>query len=104
IAEGYHISHVGPDQTQRTLAGLAEFGYTIGQVTPYARYEFARFPSTPDVFWLTTLQQQNGSYNSVSAGVKIIANENFAVKIEGQVTRGDIETDYRAGTQVAFGF
>ena len=71
IGEGYLIQHIGPDQTQRTLAGLAEFGYTIGQVTPYARYEFARFPSPPDVFWLPTLRAQHGSYNTVSAGLKI---------------------------------
>ncbi len=56
IAEGYHISHIGPAMIQRTLAGLAEIGYTINQITPYARYEFARFPSPPDVFWLPTFQ------------------------------------------------
>ena len=82
IAEGYHISHIGPNQTQRTIAGLAELGYTIGQVTPYARYEFARFPSTTDVFWAPTLQQERGNYDAVSTGIKIVPNENFAVKIE----------------------
>ncbi len=104
IAEGYHIQHVGPDQTQRTLAGLTELGYTVGQVTPYARYEFARFPSPPDVFWLTTFQQSRGNYNAVSTGIKIVANENFAVKIELEWNRSDLNTEYRAGTQVAFGF
>ena len=104
IAEGYHISHIGPNQTQRTLAGLAEVGYTINQITPYARYEFARFPSPPDVFWLPTFQATRGSYNAVSAGIKVIANENFAVKIEGEWNRGETDTEYRAGTQVAFGF
>jgi hypothetical protein len=104
IAEGYHISHIGPNQTQRTIAGLAELGYTIGQVTPYARYEFARFPSTTDVFWAPTLQQERGNYDAVSTGIKIVPNENFAVKIELEWNHSQIDTEYRAATQVAFGF
>ncbi len=31
-------------------------------------------------------------------------NENFAVKVELEVNRGQTDTEYRAGTQVAFGF
>jgi hypothetical protein len=104
IAEGYHISHIGPNQTQRTIAGLAEFGYTLGQVTPYARYEMARFPSSTDVFWAPTHQQERGNYDAVSTGIKIVPNENFAVKIELEVNRSQIDTEYRAATQVAFGF
>ena len=104
IAEGYHISHIGPNQTQRTIAGLAEFGYTIGQVTPYARYEFARFPSDRDVFWAPTHQQERGNYDAVSTGIKIVPNENFAVKIELEWNHSQIDTEYRAATQVAFGF
>ena len=104
IAEGYHISHIGPAQTQRTIAGLAEVGYTIGEVTPYARYEFARFPSTNDVFWAPTLQQERGNYDAVSTGIKIVPNENFAVKIELELNHSDLDTEYRAATQVAFGF
>ena len=104
IAEGYHISHIGPNETQRTIAGLAEVGYTIGLVTPYARYEFARFPSDKDVFWAPTHQQERGDYDAVSTGIKIMPNENFALKVELEVNRGQTDTEYRAGTQLAFGF
>jgi opacity protein-like surface antigen len=104
IAEGYHISHIGANQTQRTIAGLAEIGYTVGTVTPYARYEMARFPSDIDVFWAPTHQQERGNYDAVSAGIKIMPNENFAVKFELEYNRGQTDTEYRAGTQVAFGF
>src|SRR5262249_33501594 len=66
IGEGYLIQHVGPSRTQDTWAGIAEFGYTVGKATPYARYEFARFPSEPDVFWTATTQQERGDYDAVS--------------------------------------
>jgi len=104
IGEGYLIQHIGPAQTQRTVAGIAEFGYTLGMATPYARYEFARFPTDRDVFWAPTHQQERGNYNAVSAGVKLIPNENFAIKIELEWNRGQTDTEYRAATQVAFGF
>jgi hypothetical protein len=104
ITEGYVIRHVGPNETQQTIAGLAEFGYTVGTVTPYARYEFARFPSDTDAFWAATTQQVRGNYDAVSSGIKIIPNENFAVKIELEWNRGAFDTEYRAATQVAFGF
>jgi hypothetical protein len=40
----------------------------------------------------------------VSGGIKIIPNENFAIKIELEWNKGQFDTEYRAGTQVAFGF
>ena len=104
IGEGYLIQHVGPAMTQRTIAGLAEFGYTIGSLTPYVHYDFARFPAQPDVFWASTHQQERGNYDAVSTGIKIMPNENFAIKIEVEVDRAQTDTEYRAGTQVAFGF
>jgi hypothetical protein len=104
IGEGYLIQHIGPMLTQRTIAGLAELGYTVGKATPYARYEFARFPSEPDVFWVPTTQQERGNYDAVSAGVKIMPNENFAIKFELEMNRAVTDTEYRAATQVAFGF
>jgi hypothetical protein len=106
IGEGYLIQHVGPTATHRTTAGVAEFGYTIGSATPYARYEFARFPSDPDPFWnpAVTIQQSRGSYDAVSAGVKIVPTENFALKVELGWNRGATDTAYSASTQVAFGF
>jgi hypothetical protein len=104
IAEGYLIQHVGPALTQRTIAGIAEFGYTLGLVTPYARFELARFPAQQDVFWAPTHQQERGNYNALSAGIKIVPNENFAIKFELEANRGEDETEYRAATQVAFGF
>ena len=106
IAEGYVIQHVGPDTTHRTLAGLAEFGYTVGKLTPYARYELARFPTDPDPFWIVGLthQQDRGNYDAISTGLKIMPTENFAVKVELGWNRGVTDTAYRASTQVAFGF
>ena len=104
IGEAYLIQHIGPMLTQRTIAGIAELGYTIGIATPYARYEFARFPAEPDVFWAPTFQQERGSYDAVSVGVKFMPNENFAIKLELEGNRGQFDTEYRAATQVAFGF
>jgi hypothetical protein len=104
IAEGYVIQHIVPTLTQQTIAGVAELGYTVGLATPYARYEFARFPDQTDVFWAPTHQQERGDYNAFSAGVKLIPNENFAIKIELEMNRASIDTEYRAATQVAFGF
>jgi hypothetical protein len=106
IGEGYVIQHIGPDATHRTIAGISELGYTIGRVTPYARYEFARFPADPDPFWnpLLTHQQERGNYDAVSVGFKIIPNQTFAIKFELEVNRAATDTIYNAGTQVAFGF
>lgn len=104
IGEGYLIQHIGPAQTQRTIAGLAELGYTIGKTTPYARYSFARFPTEMDVFWAPTFQQVRGNYDAVSGGIKIMPNENFAIKIELEWNRSQVDTEYHAATQVAFGF
>ncbi len=104
IAEGYFIQHIGPAMTQRTTAGVAEFGYTIGKATPYVRYEFARFMDGTDVFYAATTQQERGNYDAVSWGVKIMPNENFAIKIELEVNNGNTDTEYRAATQIAFGF
>jgi hypothetical protein len=104
IGEGYLIQHVGPARTQRTIAGIAELGYTLGIATPYARYELARFPTEKDAFWLPTAQQERGNYDAVSAGVKFVPNENFAIKIELEMNRAQTDTEYRAATQVAFGF
>jgi hypothetical protein len=104
LGEGYLIQHIGPTRTQNTIAGIAEFGYTFGPVTPYVRYELARFPSETDVFWAATEQQERGSFDAVSAGIKIVPNGNFAIKIELEANRAQANTEYRAATQVAFGF
>ena len=103
IAEGYHISHIGPNQTQRTLAGLAELGYTIGQMTPYARYEFARFPSPPDVLGADppagARQTQRRQHRHQDHPQRELRREDRA-----QWNHSQIDTEYRAATQVAFGF
>lgn len=104
IAEAYFIQHIGPIRTQETFAGILELGYTLGMLTPYARYEFARFPSEKDVFWAATTQQKRGDYDSVSAGVKLVPNETFAFKLELELSHADTDTLYRAAAQVAFGF
>jgi hypothetical protein len=104
IAEGYLIQHIGPNVTQETVCGIFELGYTVGMLTPYARYEFSRFPSEPDVFWAATTQQERGDFDAVSAGVKVVPNETFAIKLELELNRADTDTEYRAAAQVAFGF
>jgi hypothetical protein len=104
ISEGYLIQHTGGGLSQRTVAALCEFGYTVGLATPYARYELARFPNGQDVFWAPTHQQERGDFDAVSLGVKIVPNENFAIKFELETNKGQAERDYRAASQVAFGF
>ena len=95
---------VTDSRTQDTVAGIVEFGYTLDKFTPYGRYEFARFPSERDVFWAATTQQDRGDYDAVSAGVKFVANENFAFKLELELNTSDADTEYRAAAQIAFGF
>jgi hypothetical protein len=106
IGEGYVIDHVGPAATHRTLAAIAELGYTVGRLTPYARYELARFPTDPDPFWspVLTHQQERGNYDGLSAGLKFMPSDSFAVKVELEMNRAVTDTEYRAATQVAFGF
>jgi hypothetical protein len=37
-------------------------------------------------------------------GVKIVPNENFAIKFELESNSAQVDHEYRAATQVAFGF
>jgi hypothetical protein len=105
IVEGYAIQHVGADQTFTTFAGLAEVGYTFKDwVTPYARVEFAVFPTDTDPFWAATPQQARGSYEAVSLGLKLQVLPVLSVKVEIERNQAVTDTEYSAATQFAFGF
>jgi hypothetical protein len=103
IAEGALIQHIGAT-TYRTLTGLVEAGYTVGQFTPYARFEATRFPAGLDPFWAATFQQARGSFDALSSGIKWMANDSIALKAELTWNHADTDTAYRAATQIAFGF
>ena len=103
IAEGVTIQHVGLS-TYQTLAGLAEFGYTVRQITPYTRFTATKFPSVADPFWAATHQQERGNFQTVDAGIKWMPNESIAVKFELEYSHAQFDTREVAATQVAFGF
>ena len=67
----------------RTYAMFVEAGRTIDDVTPYARYELARFPDDPDPY---TQKTTTDDYQTATLGVKHSTTENVALKAEAAVT------------------
>jgi len=107
IAEGAAIVHK-EDVTStvyRHYGGFIEAGYSIGDFTPYARYEHIKFASRLDPFYQLGPLAGLSEYKDGRAGVKWIATENIALKIEGETTITGIGPSIQAGTlQCAFGF
>ena len=105
IAEGYHISHIGPTETQRTIAGLAEFGYTIGHGDALRALRVRSLSLGQGRLLGCRRTSRSAATTTRSAPAsRFMPNENFAVKIELEWNRSQMDTEYRAATQVAFGF
>ena len=107
IAEGAAILH-SEEVTGRVFhhyGGFVEAGYSIRDFTPYARYEHIRFDDVADPFYQTGPLAGLSEYRDGRIGVKWIATENIALKLEGEITKTSIGPAVRAGTlQCAFGF
>jgi hypothetical protein len=104
IGEFAFIQHVGDDDTFSTSGGLAEVGYGLKNIMPYARFEFAAFPDETDPFWAATVQQARGDYEVLTGGVKWTVSEDLAIKFELELDHADTDTAYEAISQAAFAF
>jgi len=88
IAEGAAILHK-EDVTSsmyRHYGGFVEAGYSIGDFTPYARYEHIKFASSVDPFYQTGPLAGVSGFGEARVGVKWAAAENIALKLEGRTT------------------
>ncbi|HEX3760865.1 MAG TPA: porin [Kofleriaceae bacterium] len=84
----------------RTLAMFGEAGYSFGDVTPYARYEYTHFYEPDPYFVASGIPFVD--IHLLSAGVKYAASASVAVKLEGAV---DLDTSHRHVLgQAAFAF
>jgi hypothetical protein len=97
IAEYWYLIH-NEDSTQKqyiTQDAFAEVGYSLGDFTPYFRYEWVQLPIGGDPFFTqiaTILDAMNplgtagltGTTEDVRAGLRWLINDNFGAKIELQ--------------------
>jgi hypothetical protein len=104
ITEVYLIQHIGNGQTSTTTAWFAEAGYSFGPITPYLREELVVFPSHPDPFYALTAQQERGNFQATSAGIKWSPFDYLAFKLELEWNHAQVDSEYSAITQAAFGF
>lgn len=106
IAEAMMVQHTEVDSgaAHRTYAAFAELGHAFAALTPYARYEYTRFPVEGDPYYLRTAAD---GFQTASLGVKHATTDNIALKLQAGLMFSD-----RAGTdptltltgQVAFAF
>jgi hypothetical protein len=94
-----HRPH-GSDMTTHTIAMFSEAGYKLGDVTPYARFEYTHFSGEDSYFMASGIPYED--VHLLTAGVKYAASASVAVKAEGAV---DLQTSVRrAVAQAAFAF
>jgi hypothetical protein len=105
IAELLIVSHRYLGQTGITKAGFAELGYTLGQFTPYLRFERVAFPSMLDPFYAQNVLGQRGSFWSGIGGLRFTASDYVALKLEGGYVGIDAGGSIKTGAvQCAFAF
>jgi hypothetical protein len=104
ITEVYLVQHIGNGQTSTSKAWFAEAGYSFGPFTPYLREELVAFPSHPDPFYALTAQQQRGNFQGTSAGIKWSPFDYLAFKLELEWNHAQVDSEYSAIWQAAFGF
>ncbi len=99
ISEFTWISHTEKDGDGLfvTRAFFAETGYSIGQLTPYMRFEHIDFSTDEDPFFMLGSSGGINSMWSVRSGFKWTANEQIALKIEGQHAQYDLRTGMTSG-------
>lgn len=107
IAEGAMVRHDEPDTglTYVTFAGFVEAGYTIHDFTPYVRFERVSFDAKKDPFYQTGILRDAGFVNDGRAGLKWLATDNLALKLEGRTFQSrTLPTQQSITAQCAFGF
>jgi hypothetical protein len=85
VAEAMLIQHSELDtgMSHWTYAAFGELGHAFDNLTPYARYEWTRFPSEGDPLYA---KAADDSYQTVSLGVKHSTTDNIALKLQAAVT------------------
>lgn len=96
-----HREH-GTETLHKTLATFGEAGYTFGDFTPYARYEYLAFSDDDPYFATSGIETQD--HQIVSVGVKYAASASVSLKLQGSVDHDAMSNDSVAITQAAFAF
>jgi hypothetical protein len=105
IAEVAWFRHrpYGGAMTWGTVDLFAEVGYTLGDVTPFVRYERTAFESHDDPYFAEPARHTL-LHDRFSAGVKYAASASVAFKVQGAVQKDDDDLDFIAIAQAAFAF
>lgn len=106
IAEAMVLQHteLAGGARHRTFAGFVEAGRALDDVTPYARYEYTRFPDEGDPYLGKTA---GDGYHAALVGVKHATSECVALKAQAGVTiprAAGADRIYTLTGQVAFAF
>ena len=106
ITEAMVVEHDEQDTgvRHRTYAAFGELGHSWDDLTPYARYEWTRFPTEGDPYYLKTAAD---GYQMVSAGLKHATTDNVALKLQTGVMfsrRPGTDPVYSVTGQLAFAF
>ncbi|HEY6039320.1 MAG TPA: hypothetical protein VIV58_33790 [Kofleriaceae bacterium] len=106
IAEAMMVVHTEIDTgaVHRTYTVFGEVGHAFDSLTPYARYEWTRFPTEGDPYYLKAAAD---GYQTASIGLKHATTDNIALKVQAGLMFSD-----RAGSdpmltltgQLAFAF
>jgi hypothetical protein len=118
VAEGMYLQHIEEEGTKLTYseyAAFGEFGYAIGDFTPYARIERVVFMgptvdpyfAAPVVGGADEASAQKGSNWAPVVGVKYTVSDNLAVKVQAGLTAYDLaglDIKYTATAQAAVAF
>lgn len=101
VSEGYLLQRtdLATRQPHRTIAGFVEAARSFDVITPYARYEWIRWPKEPEPY-----NGASGSLHIPSAGVRVLANEQICLKAESSLRLGEGQTLWTVATQLAFAF
>jgi hypothetical protein len=110
IAEGLVINHreqSGPGRLFQDWAYFAELGYSLGDFTPYGRFERVLYLGPEvDPFFAGQLSGLEGSHETTTVGLRYLANEHLALKLELLDTHHDVGDPslYAARFQASFAF
>jgi hypothetical protein len=85
VTEAMMIQHTeqATGTHHRTYAVFAEAGHAFDAITPYARYEWTRFPDEGDPYFG---KSSNDGYQAASFGVKHSTTDHIALKAQAGVT------------------
>jgi len=106
VSEALMIQHTETDTgaVHRTFCAFGEAGYQIDSLTPYVRYEYTRFPTEGDPYFLKTAAD---GFQRPSIGMKHFTTDNIALKLEAAALfsrRSGTDPSYSLTGQLAWAF